>query len=116
LTVMGQSPVIVERFYGFLVWIFERTSQYPKTYRYSLGGKIQQEALAILEHLVQAAYRKQKRPILEDINRKLESMRFLIRLSKDLKCLSLRQYEYAGNECMEVGNQVGGWIKSVRRG
>ena len=59
---------------------------------------------------------KQKRPILEDINRKLESMRFLIRLSKDLKCLSLRQYEYAGNECMEVGNQVGGWIKSVRRG
>ena len=80
------------------------------------AGRFNREALAILEHLVQAAYRKQKRPILEDINRKLESMRFLIRLSKDLKCLSLRQYEYAGNECMEVGNQVGGWIKSVRRG
>ena len=111
---MNQPPVIVERFYGFLVWLFERTSQYPRAYRYSLGEKIQREALSFLDHIVQAAYRRDRRELLEEANRRLEVLRLLFRLSKDLKCLSVRQYDHAGKECMEVGNQLGGWRKSVR--
>ena len=49
--------------------------------------------------------------LLESCNLKLEQFRYLLRLSKDLRLLDLRRYEYAAGKTDEIGRQIGGWSK-----
>lgn len=42
----------------------------------------------------------------------MEKLRYLIRLSKDLKAFNVKKYAYISNEINELGKMVGGWIKS----
>jgi len=45
---------------------------------------------------------------------RLEQIRFLIRLSKDLRFLGLKQYEHASGRVDEIGREIGGWIRHCR--
>ena len=72
----------------------------------------------VLDHLIAATYNMpaDKAPHLRAANLGLEKMRFGVRLSKDLRHLDLKAYEYAARAIDEVGRMVGGWIKSDRAG
>ena len=76
-----------------------------------LGDWIVNAALDLLELLVEASYERDKRELLRRANLRLERLRCLVRVSKDLQLLSLRRYEYAAREINEVGTLLGGWIK-----
>jgi len=41
----------------------------------------------------------------------LDKLRILIRLSKDLHFISIRQYEFVANKVNEIGKMLGGWMK-----
>jgi len=41
----------------------------------------------------------------------LDVLRILIRLSKDMHFISIRQYEFAAQKINEIGKMLGGWIK-----
>ena len=57
---------------------------------------------------------RDKRAVLGTVNLKLERLRYLIRMSKDLQLLSLRKYEYVARKMNEVGAMLGGWLKQQR--
>lgn len=82
--------------------------------RFVLGDRIANTALDILEGLVEASHLREKRAVLGTVNLKLERLRYLIRMSKDLQLLSLRKYEYVAREMNEVGAMLGGWLKQQR--
>ena len=42
----------------------------------------------------------------------LEILRFQFRLAKDLQCLKVDSYGFAAKAIDEIGNLVGGWLKS----
>ena len=68
----------------------------------------------LLETLIQAKYRRDRRSLLEDANLKLEILRFQVRLAKDLECLRPNSYAFASKQIDEVGRLVGGWLNSRR--
>jgi hypothetical protein len=41
----------------------------------------------------------------------LDKLRIVIRLTKDLKFISIRQYQFAAEKINEIGKMLGGWIK-----
>ncbi len=45
---------------------------------------------------------------------KLEQMRYLLRLCKDLELFSLKRYEYISREINETGSFIGGWVKQQK--
>jgi hypothetical protein len=45
----------------------------------------------------------------------INGIRYLLRLAKDLKLLTLDSYGFAAGRLDEVGRMIGGWQKSVRR-
>jgi hypothetical protein len=47
---------------------------------------------------------------------KLEVLRFRVRLARDLKALPTTSHGHAAQLLEAVGAQVGGWLKSQRRG
>ena len=65
--------------------------------------------------LVEAAYAKQKTDLLEQATRKVNSTRFLLRMAKDLKLMSIDSYGYSAEKLDEIGRMVGGWVKTAAK-
>lgn len=111
---MENGPVIVTKAYDVTSWLLQQVNLFPRTYRFVLGDRIATTALDVLEGLVDASHLRDKRAVLAGINLKLERLRYLIRMSKDLEILSLGKYEHAARQINEVGAMLGGWMKQQR--
>ena len=107
-----EYPVVVQKAYEFSLWLIQKVENFPKSYRFSLGDRLLQGALDLLMHLVDAAYSREKAAILTEVNRLLNRMRFLIRLAKDLKLLTIDAYGHAAERVEEIGRMTGGWKKA----
>jgi hypothetical protein len=83
-----------------------------RTDRFVLGERIERNLYDLLETLIQAKYTKQRQPLLEQPNLMLEILRFQMRLAKDLQCLKVESYSCAAKAIDEIGELVGGWLKT----
>ena len=72
-------------------WSCLHTSNFPRNHRFVLGERIERNLYGLLETLIAAKYRKDRRRLLEDANLSLEILRFQMRLAKDLQCLKLER-------------------------
>lgn len=84
----------------------------PKNRRYTLGEKLENRILTVLESLVSAAYTGNKRFFLSQANRDLEVCRHLWRLCHDFRAVSTNSYEYGSKLMFGLGRQIGGWLKA----
>lgn len=66
----------------------------------------------MLESLIDATYTRGRDRLLAQANLGVEKLRFLFRLSKDLKLVDLRRYEHAARALDQVGRLIGGWKKA----
>ena len=112
---MAEDLDVVTRTYDLILWLLPQVAKFPRSHRFTLGDRLKSLALDILEHLVEAQYRSKKLSILYDTNVKLERLRFMVRLAKDLNLLSIRRYEFAARAINEIGSLLGGWIKQQKR-
>jgi four helix bundle protein len=101
----------ITKTYDLLKWLLPAVSKFPKDKRYTLGQRIENKLLDILELLLEANYSKIKLELLKKANLSLEQFRYLIRLSYDLQFINLKRYEYISREVNEIGKMIGGWIK-----
>ena len=111
-----ELPAIVEKMYVLCRWLMQKVSTFPKDQRFILGHRIEAKSLDILDNLIEAALLpkgSEKEALLRRINLQLEQLRFLIRMAKDGKYLSLRAYEHGMAHLLEIGKMLGGWIKTV---
>lgn len=109
---MFQNLPIFEKTYELILWLYLTVNKFPKSQRFVLGQQIEKTLLEILGGIIQANQEKNKLPYLKKISVELDQLRILIRLSKDLKFISIRQYEFVAEKINEIGKMLGGWIKS----
>lgn len=108
----NEAPVVVGRTYDFLLWLLPKVEKFPRSYRFTVGNRLSSHGLDLLVLLVEAAYSATKGELLAQANRKINSTRYLLRLAKDLKILSLESYGFAAELLDEIGRMVGGWRKA----
>ena len=77
-----------------------------------MADRIEKLLLDILELLIEAVYAKEKKAILARINLKLDLLRFMMRVAKDMKYVNLKSYDFFCQSAVEVGKMVGGWSKA----
>ena len=102
------------KIYDLLLWLIPVLEKFPKSQRFLLGERIETLLLDIMDLIIQAVYTRNKASILKEANLKIEKLRYLIRLVKDLKYLSIKKYEYVSRCINEIGAELGGWIKYTR--
>jgi hypothetical protein len=102
---------ILRAYYDFVLWLMPKMGKFPREHRVSLGQRIEFLLYQILEKLIRAKFSRQRRELLESINIDLEVLRFQVRLAKDLRCLSFQSYGQASLRLLDVGRQVGGWMR-----
>ena len=104
----------VAKVYDILKWLIPQMSRFPRSHKFTLGDRITNLGLDVLMLLVEANYTRDRMQLLKQANQKLEQMRYLLRLCKDLDLFFLKRYEYISRQINEAGNQVGGWLKYQR--
>lgn len=95
-------------FYGYL-------SSFPRKDRYALGQKWETVILELLEAVIIAGSlsKQEKLPILKNASIKIDVLRALFSLGKDLKIIDNKKYMVLEKLVNEIGKMLGGWIKST---
>jgi len=86
--------------------------KYPRTVRFSIGSRITDYALEILELIVEAIYTRERQALLKRMNLLLEKLRVFFYLSQKRMYISISQYQHISQAINDTGVMVGGWGKS----
>lgn len=113
---MLSELTILEKVYELILWLYPTVNKFPKSQRFVLGQRIETVSLGILEKIIAANQSRAKIAYLKKTSIELDTLRYLVRLSKDLHFISLRQYEFAAQKINEIGKMLGGWIKFCETG
>ena len=87
----------------------------PKTGRYTIGSRIENKFLDLLELSYQAYFSSKDRKI-EYISKcilTLDIIKFLIQTAWQAKLISNKHYEEIGLKLEEIGKMLGGWKNQV---
>lgn len=108
-----EKLVLFQKIYDFLLWLYPLVNRLPKHHKTVLGRQIEETGLALL--LLTASANKErgnKRLELQtQISDKLDKLRILVRLTKDLRFMSIKQYAFAAEKINEIGKILSGWMK-----
>ncbi|MAR11563.1 MAG: hypothetical protein CL681_16595 [Blastopirellula sp.] len=88
----------------------------PTTVSLCIGERLERSLDDLLKTLNQAKYRRERTPLLNAANLKLEILRFQMRLAKGLECLQVKSYVFAAKQIDELGKPVFGWLRSGKTG
>ena len=108
---MKKLTPVVEKHYQLILWMLPKIANFPKGQRFLLADRIERILLDILEMLIEAVYSKNKREILIKVNLKLDLLRFMMRIAKDMKYVNINAYDFFYQSSIEIGKMVGGWLR-----
>ncbi len=106
-----EGPKVITVAYDFATWAVPAMAKLPRNQRYTLGEKIENKLFDLIDLLIEAQYSKEKSAILKQANLKIEQMRYLFRLCHDLRLINAAAYELSSKYLMNIGMQIGGWLK-----
>ena len=88
-------------------------SAFPRKDRYVLGQKCETTLLELIEDIVLASNlsKSEKLPTLKKASAKVDILRVLFKLGKDLKIIENKKYTVLDSSITEIGKMLGGWIK-----
>jgi hypothetical protein len=104
-----QSPIFVKT-YDLVRWLIPMTIKFPRHQRFVLAEAVQRTALRFQERLIEAVRAPDPRPVLRQADVDLIKLRFYLRLCRDMKLISVKQYAHASRMVSEVGRLLGGWL------
>jgi hypothetical protein len=105
-----ELPIFV-KWMDFLNWLLPTTEKFPKRVRFVFVERINNLALDVIEDIIEARYSRFEKPVLKQLNLKLEKLRVLLRICQSQSYLSHKSYHYAVKKIDEVGRMAGGWLK-----
>ncbi len=110
----GPDLLVLQKWEEFTGWLLEHTNRWPKSARFTLTQRVQNQALDITELLVVARYeRGERRRALREVNLKLERLRHLFRLAKAAAVMPGKGFESAMRGVDEAGRMVHGWRQAI---
>ena len=105
------TPKAIEDCHALLGWMLPQLDKFPRARRFTLGSRIEDGLLFVLERLVEAAYTKRSSAALQQANLRLEVVRHLWRLAYEGKAVAHRSWSHGAKLMVELGRQIGGWGK-----
>lgn len=107
-------PVIQKLVQTYKLW-YECIPHFPKTSRYTIGGKIDALFLEIAEATFTASFlrKEEKLPFIRKAIIKLDVLKFMLQLAWEIKSLDNKKYIALSEPLAEVGRMLGGWYKQT---
>src|SRR5438270_4139817 len=101
------APVALDKAYALALWLIGKIGAMPRAHRFTLGDRIYCQSLDLVTALTQATFSSDKSLPLETASDRVNSLRILLRLAKDIKLLPFDPYTYATGILDEIGRMIG---------
>lgn len=95
--------------YDLLNIITDFARNMPRDFKQSIGNKLRDEAVEITVLIFRANVAKEKAPHLQELLERQQVIDLLIRLARDKRLISTKQYASAIQLTNTVGKQANGW-------
>lgn len=88
----------------------------PKKSRYTLGDKIDQRFVQVLELLYIASYQSvaEKLPTISKALTGTDTLKFFLRVAWEIQALDTKKYTDLSEGLAKVGREIGGWKKGLQ--
>jgi len=112
---MEEKFVLYQKTYDFLLWLYPIINRIPKSHRLVLGRHLEELGISLLLLVIKAnKARGQSRLSLQlQVSDELDCLRILVRLTKDLRFMSVKQYTTGAKKVNEIGRMLNAWMKVV---
>lgn len=112
---MYQNLLVFQKMYDFMIYFSFVLLKFPKTHKHTLGEKIENCFIDCLLLIIQINTDKDNVDVLcKKLVIKLDSLRILIRMSKDLKLISIKKYDICCDKLNEEIRLLKGWQKCFK--
>lgn len=103
----------MQKLYDFYALLYQYLKLFPKKDRYTLGQKLESVALELIEYTFGIPRKKGQDKIffLQEASAKLDLLKFLIRLAKNVQALDNKKYLQLEALLQEIGRMLGGWLR-----
>ena len=87
----------------------------PKSARYTIGARIENKYLSLLEFSYLAYYTEKEKKAEKIVHciLILDTLKFLIHIAWEAKCISHQHYQNIAIKLDEIGKMLGGWKKGL---
>lgn len=110
--------ILHQKTYDFVLWLYPIVNRLPKNHRQILGKKLEDEGLSLLVNLINANNnRGAERGSFQNLSsNELDLLRILLRLTKDLRLMSVKQYIFGSEKLNEIGRMLSCWMGKTNQG
>ena len=99
--------------YDLLINIYQRTSNFSREYRYTMGERLKNESTEMLINIYKSNKSKKENRIqyIDAARQNVEVIRLLLRVCKDLKVIGIKGYVVLNIQVEELSKQLSSWKK-----
>ena len=110
---MPEQFLIFQKIYDLVVSLYPIINHIPKSHRMVLGKFLEENCLTLLNQVTKAnkTNGSVRESLQKEVSDSLDNLRILIRLTKDLRFLSIKQYTDVCEKLNEIGKMVYCWSK-----
>lgn len=95
--------------YKMVLLLFKYTKDFPREYKYTLGQDLKRDGIVLVRSIYRANKAKEKKQYLEVFLDDFEILKLEIRLSVDLKLITIKQQAELTILLSSIGKQITGW-------
>jgi len=110
---LHENLTIYKKALDLAVYFEKIVANFSKYHKYTVGSDLRSISKEILLLIAKANALKDKTPVLLKLREKIEELKILINICKELKAFrSLKSFEYAIKGAVNIAKQNEGWLKS----
>lgn len=111
---MEDKFILSQKIYDFLLYVYPVVAKFPKFEKFTLQMQIKNNILNMNLCISKANKGYNRKSNLNEADALLVNLKTLIRLAHDLRYINPHQYEVTSQKLVEIGNILGGVIRSVQ--
>ena len=111
-----EVPILSKLSETYILWN-QYSVHMPKVSRYSLGSKIDELLVDLIQIILFASYAKknEKLAAITKASVKLDAVKFFLQLAWKSKAMKTAHYTLLSQPLNEIGKMLGGWIKNAQK-
>jgi len=105
---------IFKKAYDLTLYFEKIVRNFSRYHKYSVGAELRQLSREVLRIIRRANNAPDKAALLRQNRERLEDLKIVVRLCKDLKAFNnFNSFQYSINEVVDLSKQNEGWLKSA---
>ena len=110
MAIYTELPVF-KKSYDLLLLLINLSANLPKSYKYTLGERLQLEATEMIINIYRSNTAVERQESILKSREHLEAIRLLVRVLHDTKQINLRRMVFLNSLIEEISKQLTGWQK-----